>query len=329
MFRGTKHLSRFAGLVLTAILVLPQLAVADLLVGNFGGFGPSIVRRYRESDGAFLNNAGFGDETIQDIQLGPDGRLYVAGNGLGAGAVRRFDWANGAFLGFLVSPAQNGYRSPNGFAFGTDSSLYATSQDIQMAGGTTGLMKFNGTTGAYLGLFVAPGSGGIGTPFDVIVQPITGDLLVSDGSRINRYNKTTGAFVSTFLAAGAGGMNSFGQSIFGPDGNFYVSNFSQDVVARFNGQTGAFMGNLIAPGGVVDPRGIAFGPDGNLYVCAGAFGNISVQRYNGTTGAFIDTFINDQTNLPTATFLLFTPEPSGAMMMCVVALACRARRWTV
>jgi DNA-binding beta-propeller fold protein YncE len=38
-----------------------------------------------------------------------------------------------------------------------------------------------------------------------------------------------------------------------------------------------------------DPNGLAVGPDGNLYV--GSDLTDSVLRYNGMTGAFIDTFV--------------------------------------
>src|SRR5207253_7817805 len=62
------------------------------------------------------------------------------------------------------------------------------------------------------------------------------------------------------------------------------------AVSRFNATTGAFVDSFVVPGsgGLVDPEGIVFGPDGNLYVTNGD----SVNRYNGTTGAFIDAFVS-------------------------------------
>jgi streptogramin lyase len=41
-------------------------------------------------------------------------------------------------------------------------------------------------------------------------------------------------------------------------------------------------------GGLVSPHGLAYGPDGNLYV--GSAGTNSVLRYDGQTGAFLNVF---------------------------------------
>jgi len=292
------------------------LACADILVSNNGhGSSEPRVRRYSEIDGSFLGTSGVGDESLEDCHVGPDGKLYLSTNGLGQGWIKRYDWTTGASLGNLVNPGQNGYQMPQEFIFGADGNVYATSQSFN--NGVTGVMKFNGTTGSYQGLFVAPGSGGIGTPARIVTIPGNGDFLVSDGSRINRYNKTTGAFVSTFLANGAGGFTSKGDMLFGPDGNFYV--VDQDAannngVAKFNGSSGAFLGMLVAPGLVPDTiGGIAFGNDGDLYLSRTLTTTTAgdVRRFDGTTGTFLGVFINDATRLPAPQDILFTPEPAS------------------
>ncbi len=62
-------------------------------------------------------------------------------------------------------------------------------------------------------------------------------------------------------------------------------------VVSYNAQTGAPGGTLVAPGtgGLQVAEGLAWGPDGNLYVGDGGTG--SILRFNGSTGAFISTFV--------------------------------------
>ena len=69
-----------------------------------------------------------------------------------------------------------------------------------------------------------------------------------------------------------------------------VSAASANGVMRFDGDTGAFKGYFVQPGagGLANPQGIKFGPDGNLYVSSA--GSDNVLRYNGESGAFMDVF---------------------------------------
>ena len=127
------------------------------------------------------------------MRLGPDGRIYVAVNGLNQGKIARFDAVTGEPLGDLVPFGQDGYQRPAGFTFGADGDLYVTSHEFT-PGGRTGVLKFDGTTGAFGGVFIAPGSGGITEFADVKAMP-NGDVLVSNTRRFNRHDKTSGAFI--------------------------------------------------------------------------------------------------------------------------------------
>jgi sugar lactone lactonase YvrE len=76
------------------------------------------------------------------------------------------------------------------------------------------------------------------------------------------------------------------------DGNnkkvsLYVSSDDTDSVLAYNGKSGAFQRTFASGGGLTEPEGIAFGPDGNLYVSSRSD---EVLRYDGKSGAFIDVF---------------------------------------
>ena len=85
------------------------------------------------------------------------------------------------------------------------------------------------------------------------------------------------------------------------------------------------LGSFVASGsgGLVSPRPLVFGPDGNLYV--GDYGGASVLRYNGTTGTFIDQFVTPGSgNLAGPTFLVFnngTSVPDGSFTLTLLGMS--------
>jgi outer membrane protein assembly factor BamB len=85
--------------------------------------------------------------------------------------------------------------------FGPDGNLYVTSF------GTGQVLRYNGTTGALLGTFVAAGSGGLSLPRGLAFGP-DGNLYVgSFGSGdVLRYNGATGAFIDDFVPSTSGGL---------------------------------------------------------------------------------------------------------------------------
>src|SRR4051794_39255760 len=91
-----------------------------------------------------------------------------------------------------------------------------------------------------------------------------------------------------FWALGAAGL----LSLLTPVGAaLLVSSNSSASVERFDLATGAWLGSFVpaGSGGLSSPDGMAFGPDGNLYVCNERAS--SVLRYDGRTGASLGTFV--------------------------------------
>ena len=258
----------------------------NLYVGS-GHFNPSDhakgVLRFNGVSGGFLNEfteSGRLDST-HGVIFGPDGNLYV-GDWVGGfidrlgGRIVRFHGTTGAYRGEFVRRGAGGLIHPFGMAFAARRSgsrqldLYTC--DLGDADHRGRVLRYDGTTGAFLAEFVPGGSGGLGLPSALTFGP--------DG---NLYVASTSAF-----AAG-----------------------SLDAVLRYQGPSGkrpgAFIDVFVPPGsgGLLSPVGVIFGPDGNgdgrqdLYVSSGELTGLgadqgrlgTITRYDGVTGAFIDAFV--------------------------------------
>ena len=102
---------------------------------------------------------------------------------------------------------------------------------------------------------------------------------------------------------------------FGPDGNLYVigstwpENPAQGLVLRYDGATGAFIDVLVAhAGGLTD---LAFGRDGQLYLCD--FKN-GILRYDATNGILVPFVPAGSAGLDSASAFVFGPE--GDLYVC-------------
>ncbi len=150
-------------------------------------------------------------------------------------------------------------NDPEGATVGPDGNIY-------VADGGGAVFKFNGTTGAFLGTFVAAGSGGLSNARGVVFGP-DGNLYVSSfgGGQVLRYNGTTGAFIGVFASAtGACSGLSFPRGLtFGPNGNLFVGSFGSGDVFEYNGSTGACMTDFVpsGTGGLGGPTFLAFGEE--------------------------------------------------------------------
>ena len=206
-------------------------------------------------------------------------------------SVLRYDQTTGAFLGVLVPSGSGGVDNAQGLAFGPDGNLYVASF------GSQNILRYDGVTGAFIDAFVHSGSGGLGAPNDVAFGQ-DGNLYVADAffgtNSILRYDGNTGEFIDVF--ATGGGIQQALEIAFGPDGNLFVGNSNSTNVLRYHGDTGV-PHPAAGQGGAIFVPGkqggfnttIAFDTYGVLYVGSGA--SPDILRYDGTTGAFLGTFV--------------------------------------
>lgn len=127
-----------------------------LYVGNVNSRIPNSILRYNSASGAFLGSMP-GDiaNFTYSMAFGPDGDLYSASS---AGIVR-YSGTTAAFKGSFGAGGPNGRDLA--IVFGPDGNLYSSREGV-------GVLRFDGQTGAYLGVFAPIGSGGLHRPFHMV-----------------------------------------------------------------------------------------------------------------------------------------------------------------
>ena len=270
----------------------------DVVVTSAANNGNNAALRFDGLTGRAIGEYPNGGELTdpRDIVLAPSDETTVLING-GNDDVLRFNARDGAFLEtFIEFPNLNG----GGAVFGPDENYYVGARSLGA------ILRFDGTTGDFIDEFIPSnlvdfprgfvfGSDGnffLGNGAD----PTTG----SGGGSVIQYDGVTGELLNSNF------VNDPGLSpldvISGPDGNLYISSefpFGQENAAGtirvYNINNGGLVNVLNA--GIDEqgrprlsaPRGLGFGPDGNLY--ASSTGTSSVVRFNPTTGEFVDVFI--------------------------------------
>ncbi|MBK7644691.1 MAG: NHL repeat-containing protein [Planctomycetes bacterium] len=132
------------------------------------------VKRYDRVSGAYLGNfvvpTGSGLQRPRTIRFPGDGFAYVASEG--NDRVLRVEAFTGAFINAIVIDdpltTQNetgGLDGPTGLAFGTDGRMYVAS------GNTNSVLRYDVSNGAFVDVFVAPGSGGSSFPTSLLFRP--------------------------------------------------------------------------------------------------------------------------------------------------------------
>ena len=182
------------------------------------GFTDSVLK-YDAASGEFqevaVPSGTLGLANPWGMVAGPDGKIYVAGRN--SDNILRYDPTTGQTETY-VAPG-NGLWAPVGLVFGADNQLYVANSDrgntspdedqiLRYAGPYGG--PLGESPGAFLGVFIAKGSGGA----DALDNPNHlafhgGHLYATNtrGDSVNRYDATTGAFDKVFVNPASGGLD--------------------------------------------------------------------------------------------------------------------------
>src|SRR5438034_1391804 len=212
---------------LRASLTGESTSEAALLVGNLANPAPRAgngILRYNAGTRAFIDaivpegSGPTGNPLLGPccMVFGPDENLYVSnllGVALTDRGVFRYNGVTGEFMDVFVPGNSGGLRRPLVVVFGPDGNLYVG--DVgNVAQGGTAIRRYNGLTGAFLGVFVAPGAGGMTQPGDpqFFVFGPDGNLYVASAENngngsVLRYDGHTGAFLGAFVPTGTGGIS--------------------------------------------------------------------------------------------------------------------------
>ena len=235
-------------------------------IGGGQGYLPWEISRYDGTTGAFIDtfaSVSTGNQ-FRDMIFHTDGYLYVASSS--TDEILRFDAVTGAYFDVFVSAASGGIDAPDGLSFGPDFNLDGIPELYATGWLSHSVVRYNGATGQPLGTYIAPGSGGLSSPFDLEFGP-GGVYVTSAGtSKILKYDAVSGAFLGV---AASSGLDYPRDLTFGPDGLMYVVSGNNDRILRF-AASGAYVDDYVpaGAGGMDNPRSLAFGPDGDLYVAA-------------------------------------------------------------
>jgi hypothetical protein len=136
----------------------------------------------------------------------------------------------------FISSGSGGLANPSSIVFGPDGNAYVSST----ASGSNAVLRYDGTTGAFIDAFVPSGSGGLDGPYGMAFRP-DGYLYVV-GWRSNsvlRYQASNGAFAGAVVPSGSGGVSSPSDLLFEANGNLLVTSRYTEQVLRY-GATSQF-----------------------------------------------------------------------------------------
>jgi streptogramin lyase len=208
----------------------------------------------------------------EGLRVGPDCALYASLND----SVYRIEQGTGVITEFATQPTEGtGFQ---GLDFGPDGNLYVAARTSANV-----ILRFNGTTGAFIDVFANMGINGPNTPrFGPDGRLYVSCRNTGNVVRFDPDGTELGEFATHPSLGSPEGLS------FGPDGHLYVAARTNSVVMRFNGNTGAFMNEIIVTPGFMAPEGLGFTSDGSLWIASRD--TSEVIQVNGLTFAEVNRF---------------------------------------
>jgi WD40 repeat protein len=116
------------------------------------------------------------------------------------------------------------------------------------------------------------------------------EILVSNrgNNAISRYDEA-GTYLGDFISSGSGGLSEPEDILFHADGTVLVTGFNNTSIKRYNGLTGAYMGEFSSGYTLDGPSKMSIGPDSLIYVTQWGAVQNKVVRFD-LLGNFVDEF---------------------------------------
>lgn len=214
------------------------------------------------------------------LALAPDGRLSVSGSF--SNDVTAVDLGTLAVSTLVASG--NGLAVPGQITWNGNTLLVASRSSNTVA--------YFDQTGVPTGVIAR----GLTAPADSGVTATNGGNLLAASSGANNvveYDGDTGAIVRSLPNACTISFTQPFDVAVDNAGDVYVTCWPTDGVRRFDAIGISVPFVIAGSGGLVSPRGLAFGPGGNLFVASGSG---EVLEYDGTTGSFVGVFVDTTGN---------------------------------
>lgn len=247
------------------------------------GFTSDALHGYRAHDGAPRGQIAI--DGPQSIVRGSDQQLYVCAEE--QDQVVRFDPAAPQTLATFVGDDPLTPQDENGPLDGPTAAVFGPAGDLFVASFETDqILRFDGCTGAYEGIFVSAGAGGLDGPDAGTKFGSDGRLYVPSfwNDRVLRYD-ALGNFVDEFISFREGTLRQ-PRDLVEHGGDWYVASSFNDRVLRYDA-SGTPLGTFAT---INQPYSLAFNAhDGDLYVVS--LQNNAVRRFHGETGVFVEAIV--------------------------------------